>query len=81
MRDQVVAAPRPSAEIRKAAWGVRAEIGLALRKYIYRQRGALACDAIRSPGMRIDPVTARELEAMVERVGLSITAKGALAIE
>jgi hypothetical protein len=31
--------------------------------------------------MRIDPVTARELEAMVERVGLSITAKGALAIE
>jgi 4-hydroxy-tetrahydrodipicolinate synthase len=56
------------------------KIGLALRKYIYKQRGVIACDAIRSPGMRMDPVTARELEAMVERVGLSISAKGALVI-
>jgi 4-hydroxy-tetrahydrodipicolinate synthase len=56
------------------------KIGLALRKYIYLKRGVIACDAIRSPGMRMDPLTARELEATVERVGLSITAKGALVI-
>lgn len=56
------------------------KIGLALRKYVYVKRGVIACDAIRSPGMRMDPVTARELEATVERVGLSISAKGALVI-
>jgi 4-hydroxy-tetrahydrodipicolinate synthase len=56
------------------------KIGLALRTYIYRQRGVIACDAIRSPGMRMDPVTARELEATVLRVGLSLSAKGALII-
>jgi len=57
------------------------KIGLALRKYIYRKRGVIACDAIRSPGMRMDPVTAAELEAMVARVGLSLDAKGAVVIE
>ena len=49
------------------------KVGLALRKYIYQRRGAIACDAIRSPGMRIDDVTARELEAVITRVGLSVT--------
>ena len=49
------------------------KIGLALRKYVYRRRGLIASDAIRAPGMRMDPLTARELEATVERVGLSIT--------
>lgn len=49
------------------------KLGLALRKYIYQRRGLLASDFVRSPGMRLDPVTARELEATVERVGLSIT--------
>lgn len=57
------------------------KIGLALRKYIYRRRGVIACDAIRSPGMRMDPVTARELEAVVERAGLSLSAQGALVLE
>ena len=56
------------------------KIGLALRKYIYRKRGVIACDAIRSPGMRMDAVTAAELEAMVARVGLSLDAKGAVVI-
>jgi 4-hydroxy-tetrahydrodipicolinate synthase len=56
------------------------KIGLALRKYIYRQRGVISCDAIRSPGMRLDPVTVRELEATVFRVGLSLNAKSALII-
>lgn len=56
------------------------KIGLALRKYIYLKRGVIACDAIRSPGMRMDPITAKELEAIVDRVGLSLSAKGALAL-
>ena len=49
-------------------------IGLALRKYIYMKRGAIACNAIRSPGLRIDDITARELEAVVARAGLAIDA-------
>lgn len=52
------------------------KIGLALRKYIYQQRGAIRCNAIRSPGMRIDALTIKELEATVARVGLSTTARG-----
>jgi len=56
------------------------KIGLALRKYIYVKRGVIACDAIRAPGMRMDPITARELEATVARVGLSITAQGAIVL-
>lgn len=56
------------------------KIGLALRKYIYQKRGVIACDAIRAPGMRMDTVTAKELEATVERVGLSLNVKGALVI-
>jgi 4-hydroxy-tetrahydrodipicolinate synthase len=52
------------------------KIGLALRKYIYQQRGAIRSNAIRSPGMRIDALTIKELEATVARVGLSTTARG-----
>ena len=47
------------------------KIGLALRKYVYQQRGAIASQAIRSPGMRIDAITTTELDAIVKRVGLS----------
>jgi 4-hydroxy-tetrahydrodipicolinate synthase len=50
------------------------KIGLALRKYIYMQRGAIACNAIRSPGLRIDDITTRELQAVVARAGLAIDA-------
>ena len=56
------------------------KLGLALRKYVYQRRGLITSDAIRAPGMRMDAVTARELEAVVERVGLSITANAPLAI-
>lgn len=52
------------------------KIGLALRKYILKKRGIITSDTIRSPGMRIDEETARELEATVERVGLSLDARG-----
>lgn len=55
-------------------------LGLALRKHVYRRRGLIASDAIRAPGMRLDAVTARELEATVERVGLSTMARTPLAI-
>lgn len=57
------------------------KIGLALRKYTYQQRGVIACDYVRSPGMRMDPVTARELEAVVARVGLSLAHRGAYKID
>ncbi|KAF7598913.1 MAG: dihydrodipicolinate synthase family protein [Candidatus Dactylopiibacterium carminicum] len=57
------------------------KIGLALRKAIYMRRGVIACDAIRSPGMRIDPITLRELEATVARVGLSLAHRGIYAID
>ncbi|MBV8625337.1 MAG: dihydrodipicolinate synthase family protein [Herbaspirillum sp.] len=57
------------------------KIGLSLRKYVYRKRGVISSDAIRSPGMRIDPETERELEAVIARVGLDLTQRGALVIE
>jgi 4-hydroxy-tetrahydrodipicolinate synthase len=57
------------------------KIGLALRKYIYQQRGAIRSNAIRSPGMRIDALTIKELEATVARVGLSTTARGRQAVK
>jgi len=57
------------------------KIGLALRKYVYRKRGVIASEAIRSPGMCIDPETERELEAVIARVGLSLDRRGALVIE
>ena len=56
------------------------KIGIALRKYVYRRRGAIACDAVRPPGNRIDPLSARELDAIVARVGLSMQTRGALAL-
>ncbi|NUT60677.1 dihydrodipicolinate synthase family protein [Herbaspirillum sp. C9C3] len=56
------------------------KIGLSLRKYVYRKRGVISSDAIRSPGMRIDPETERELEAVIARVGLDLDQRGALVI-
>jgi hypothetical protein len=53
------------------------KIGLSLRKYVYRKRGVISSDAIRSPGMRIDPETERELEAVIVRVGLDLDQRGA----
>jgi len=57
------------------------KIGLALRKYVYQRRGAIKSYALRAPGMRIDPVTAAELEATVARVGLSLAATGRQAVQ
>jgi len=52
------------------------KLGLALRKHIYKRRGAIKHENIRSPGMRMDDRTVRELEAIVHRVGLSLDVHG-----
>jgi 4-hydroxy-tetrahydrodipicolinate synthase len=56
------------------------KIGLALRKHIYKLRGAIASSAIRAPGMRLDAISEREIEAIVGRVGLSLRVGGAQAV-
>lgn len=45
-------------------------IGLALRKEILRRRGAIRTAAVRAPGPRLDDVTRRELDGILERMGL-----------
>jgi 4-hydroxy-tetrahydrodipicolinate synthase len=45
-------------------------IGLAIRKEILRRRGAIRCASVRAPGSAIDEVTLRELDGMLERMGL-----------
>ena len=57
------------------------KMGLAMRKYVYQQRGVIASQALRSPGMRMDPITARELEAVIARVGLDIRSAKPLLID
>ncbi len=52
------------------------KLGLALRKHVYQQRGAIKSRAIRAPGMKIDALTVKELEATIARVGLSVTGRG-----
>lgn len=52
------------------------KIGLALRKYVYQKRGAIATRVLRSPGMRIDDVTMNEIDALITRVGLSFDGSG-----
>ena len=46
------------------------KIGLALRKYIYQRRGAIATTTVRKPGGSLDATTKAELDAIVARVGL-----------
>lgn len=47
-------------------------IGLAIRKEIYRRRGALASAFVRPPGAQIDDTTARELDAVLDHLGLEL---------
>jgi 4-hydroxy-tetrahydrodipicolinate synthase len=44
-------------------------VGLAVRKELLRRRGAIATSVTRS-GAEVDPVTARELESVLDRVGI-----------
>jgi len=50
-------------------------VGLALRKEVYRRRGAIAHATVRSPGAQIDAALGSELSAVLAFVG----AEGALA--
>lgn len=52
------------------------KIGLAFRKYIYYRRGIIATTTVRHPGPKLDDYTARELEQIIQRVGLSLEKLG-----
>ncbi|RMF87017.1 MAG: dihydrodipicolinate synthase family protein, partial [Nitrospinota bacterium] len=52
------------------------KIGLAFRKYIYQRRGLIATTTVRHPGPTLDTYTARELEEIIQRVGLSLEKVG-----
>jgi 4-hydroxy-tetrahydrodipicolinate synthase len=45
-------------------------VGLGIRKEVLRRRGVLACPRTRSGPGGLDPVTAAELDGVLERVGL-----------
>jgi dihydrodipicolinate synthase/N-acetylneuraminate lyase len=45
-------------------------VGLAIRKEILRRRGAIRCAGVRSPGSVLDEDTARELDGVLERMGI-----------
>jgi len=49
------------------------KLGMAIRKYIYYKRGIIASNAVRHPAPVLDDYTKKELERIVERVGLSIS--------
>jgi 4-hydroxy-tetrahydrodipicolinate synthase len=51
----------------------QAGINLALRKEIYRRRGAIASARARAPVTPLDAVTPRELDELLERLGLAAT--------
>lgn len=48
----------------------QALLGLAIRKEVLRLRGAIACSAIRHPGMKLDPGTREELLSMLDHLEL-----------
>lgn len=43
-------------------------IGLAIRKEVYRRRGAIETSLVRAPGLQLDATTARELDAQLENL-------------
>ena len=46
-------------------------INLAIRKYLYQRRGAIATARLRAPGASIDAATVADLEIILESVGLA----------
>lgn len=50
------------------------KIGLAKRKYIFMKRGIFASDSIRKPGLTLDDYTQNELESVLARVNLDLSA-------
>jgi 4-hydroxy-tetrahydrodipicolinate synthase len=51
-------------------------IGLAYRKYVYRERGIIDTNVIRAPGLQIGDYTRQELTAVIERVGFTLGRTG-----
>lgn len=49
----------------------QAGVGLALRKEIYRRRGAISSAYVRHPGAQIDEVLERELDVVLEHCGFT----------
>lgn len=49
----------------------QAGVGLALRKELLRQRGAIRCSDIRSPGIKVDAQAKKEIAQVLEYVGLA----------
>ena len=52
-------------------WEFQPGIGLALRKEIYRRRGAIATAFVRHPGAQFDPQLGSELEAVLRHCNLA----------
>lgn len=46
-------------------------INLAIRKHIYRRRGAIASERVRAPGPTLDPGTIADLDAILLAIGLA----------
>jgi 4-hydroxy-tetrahydrodipicolinate synthase len=46
-------------------------INLAIRKHLYRRRGAIATDRLRAPGAALDAGTIADLDLVLESVGLT----------
>ena len=49
----------------------QAGLNLAIRKHIYRRRGAIATERVRAPGPTLDPGTIADLDAILAAVGLA----------
>ncbi len=49
----------------------QAGLNLAIRKHIYRRRGAIACERVRAPGPTLDPGTIADLDMVLAAVGLA----------
>lgn len=49
----------------------QAGLNLAIRKHIYRRRGAIATERLRAPGPVLDPGTLADLDLILQAVGLA----------
>ena len=45
-------------------------LNLAIRKHLYRRRGAIASERLRAPGATLDAATIADLDAVLKAVGL-----------
>jgi 4-hydroxy-tetrahydrodipicolinate synthase len=46
-------------------------LNLAIRKHLYRRRGAISSETVRAPGATLDPGTIADLDAILAAVGLA----------